>query len=118
MKRNETRIRRGLKTKAIIKNSARTRLVVYRSLKHIYAQIVVRSANGDKVLVTCSTNDKELKPTLSGNKVEQASEVGKLLGKRAREASITDVAFDRNGYKYHGRVKALADGAREAGLDF
>jgi large subunit ribosomal protein L18 len=118
MNKREARLRRGLKTKAIIKNSTRARLVVYRSLTNIYAQIVVRGPNGDEVLISSSTLDAELKPSLNGNKVSQANQVGQLLGKRATEKSISDVAFDRSGYKYHGRIKALADGAREAGLNF
>ena len=119
MNKHNSRNRRGLKAKARIKQSDRARLVVYRSGVHIYSQIVQADKLGDKVLVVCSTNDKELRANLSGKpKVEQASMVGKLLGKRASDQGITQVAFDRAGYKYHGRVKALAEGAREAGLDF
>lgn len=119
MNKQLARDRRGLKTKALIRKSGRARLVVYRSGVHIYAQIVQADKHGDKVLVVCSTLDKELKASLSGKcKVEQASLVGKLLGKRAKERDVTDVAFDRAGNKYHGRVKALAEGAREAGLVF
>ncbi|MDP3268549.1 MAG: 50S ribosomal protein L18 [Legionella sp.] len=119
MNKQNSRNRRGLKAKALIRKSGRARLVVYRSGVHIYSQIVQADTLGDKVLVVCSTNDKELKSSLSGKcKVDQASLVGKLLGKRASEKGITQVAFDRAGYRYHGRVKALAEGAREAGLDF
>lgn len=119
MNKQKTRERRGLKAKALIRKSGRARLVVYRSSTHIYTQILQADQNGDKVLVVCSTNDKELRASLVGKcKVEQATLVGKLLGKRASEKGITQVAFDRAGYKYHGRVKALAEGAREAGLDF
>jgi large subunit ribosomal protein L18 len=119
MNKQNSRDRRGLKAKALIRKSGRARLVVYRSGMHIYSQIVKSEQLGDKVLVVCSTNDKELKASLSGKcKVDQATLVGKLLGKRAKEQGITQVAFDRAGYKYHGRVKALAEGAREAGLDF
>ena len=119
MNKQNTRIRRGLKVKALIRKSGRARLVVYRSGLHIYSQIVQADKLGDKVLVSCSTVDKELRANLNDkSKVEQASLVGKLLGKRASERGITQVAFDRAGYKYHGRVKALAEGAREAGLDF
>lgn len=119
MKNQNSRNRRGLKTKALIRKSGRLRLVVYRSGVHIYTQIVKADQLGDKVLVVCSTNDKELRSSLTGkSKVEQADLVGKLLGKRAKEQGITEVAFDRAGYKYHGRVKALANGAREAGLVF
>ncbi|ARB92280.1 50S ribosomal protein L18 [Legionella longbeachae] len=119
MNKQNSRIRRGLKAKALIRKSGRVRLVVHRSGLHIYSQIVRADELGDKVLVACSTNDKEIRASLSGKcKVEQANLVGKLLGKRASEHGITEVAFDRAGYKYHGRVKALAEGAREAGLDF
>lgn len=119
MNKQSSRSRRGLKAKALIRKSGRARLVVYRSGVHIYSQIVQADKLGDKVLASCSTNDKELKASLTGKcKVEQATLVGTLLGKRATENGITQVAFDRAGYKYHGRVKALAEGAREAGLDF
>lgn len=119
MNKQNSRIRRGLKAKALIRKSNRLRLVVYRSGLHIYSQIVQAEALGDRVLVASSTNDKELKASLAGkSKVEQALLVGKLLGKRAKEKGITTIAFDRAGYKYHGRVKALAEGVREAGLDF
>lgn len=116
------RKRRSLKTKAIIKSnesSGRLRLVINRSANHIYAQVVSAGEKGDVVHVSASTLDKTFKSAgTSGTKVEQAQRVGELLGKRAKEAGIKKVAFDRNGNKYHGRVKALAGGAREAGLDF
>lgn len=118
MNKQQARVRRGLRTKAIIKKSDRARLTVYRSSTHTYAQIIVRGEMGDEVIVSASTVDNELKPTLSGNKCEKASQVGKLIAKRAQEKNIIDVAFDRAGYKYHGRVKALAESAREAGLNF
>lgn len=118
MNKYKSRTRRGLKTKAILRYSTRPRLVVHRSASHIYSQIVVRSEKGDKVLVSASTLDKELKPKMTGTKVEQAQLVGKLLGERAKANKIVEVSFDRAGYKYHGRVKALAEGAREAGLNF
>jgi large subunit ribosomal protein L18 len=118
MNKEKRRIRRSLKAKAIQRHSTRPRLVVYRSACHIYSQIIVRGENGDSVLVSSSTVDKELKTALKGTKVEQAQQVGKLLAERAKAKKIQDVAFDRAGYKYHGRIKALADGAREAGLNF
>ena len=118
MNKQQARNRRGLKTKAIIRNSKRPRLTVYRSGSHIYSQIVVPGDRGDQVIVSASTLDKEIKPTLTGNKCEQANQVGKLLAQRAKAKELSDVAFDRAGYRYHGRVKALADGAREAGLNF
>lgn len=119
MNKRNTRVRRGLKAKALIRKSGRARLVVYRSNTHIYSQIILSEESGDKILAVCSTNDKEIKSSISGKcKVDQATLVGKMLGKRAKEKGITQVAFDRAGYKFHGRVKALAEGAREAGLDF
>lgn len=118
MNKQNARVRRGLKTKAILRNSARPRLVVHRTPKNIYSQIVVRGDKGDEVIVSSSTLDNELKAALSGTKVEQAQQVGKLLGERAKAKKICDVSFDRAGYKFHGRVKALADSAREAGLNF
>jgi large subunit ribosomal protein L18 len=119
MNKHNSRARRGMKTKALIRKSGRLRLVVYRSGTHIYAQIVKADQLGDKVITASSTIDKELKTSLVGkSKVEQAFLIGKLLGERAKKNGITEVAFDRGGYKYHGRVKALAEGAREAGLEF
>lgn len=117
--KHTARKRRSLKAKARIKLSDRPRLVVFRSGTHIYSQIFQLTEKGDVVVASSSTMDNELKKSLSGkNKVDQALMVGKLLGKRAVEKGISTVAFDRAGYKYHGRVKALADGAREAGLEF
>lgn len=118
MNKIESRKRRGLKAKAIIRLSNRPRLVVYRSSSHIYAQIIQKDGYQDQVLVSSSTLDKELKANLSGNKSEQAQKVGELLAQRAKKKEITEVAFDRSGFKYHGRVKKLADGAREGGLIF
>ena len=118
MNKHQARSRRGLKTKAIIRQSKRPCLTVFRSGTHIYSQIIVSGEMGDVVIAAASTIDRELKPILTGNKREQATQVGKLLAKRAKEKNLTEVAFDRAGYKYHGRIKALADGAREAGLNF
>ncbi len=118
MNKQHARKRRGLKTKAIIRTSNRPRLTVYRSGVHVYAQIIIGGENGDIVIASASTVDKELKPTLKGNKKDQAYQVGQLIATRAKDKNLSEVAFDRAGYKYHGRVKALADGAREAGLNF
>jgi large subunit ribosomal protein L18 len=118
MNKEKARIRRGLKAKAILRHSSRPRLVVHRSSTHIYSQIVVRGEKGDVVIVSSSTLDKELKSALAGTKIEQAQQVGQLLGQRAKAKELSDVSFDRAGYKYHGRVKALAEAAREAGLNF
>jgi len=101
-------------------SSEKPRLCVYRSLKHIYAQLI--DDDGGATVVTCSTLDKEFKDTYiapeKGGKVAKAKWVGQLLGKRAIEKGIKQVVFDRNGFKYHGRVAAVAAGAREAGLNF
>lgn len=95
----------------------RPRLCVFRSLKHIYAQ-VVNDAQG-RTLATASTVDGGMRPCLDGkSKVEQARLVGALIGQRARELGIRQVVFDRGGYKYHGRVRALAEAARAEGLEF
>lgn len=112
------RKRRGLKTKARLKKSTRPRLVIYRSASHIYCQIVVTAEKGNSIIASASTLDKKLKETLHGSKVEQAAQVGRVIGERAKDKEISEVAFDRAGYKYHGRVKALANAAREAGLNF
>jgi large subunit ribosomal protein L18 len=96
-----------------IGTSERPRLNVFRSLNHIYAQ-VIDDAQGH-TLAAASTLDKDV---AEGSKLEQAQTVGKLVAQRAREAGVSKVVFDRGGYLYHGRVKALADSAREGGLDF
>ncbi|PJD90518.1 MAG: 50S ribosomal protein L18 [Legionella sp.] len=120
MNKDIARKRRATKTRAIIRNakSDRLRLVVTRSNSNIHAQIIETHENGDLVKVSASTLDKELKLTLEGSKSERAFQVGKLLAERAKEQNIIDVAFDRSGFRYHGRVKALADGARDGGLNF
>lgn len=118
MNKRQLRKRRAAKTKLRIKEKKLPKLVVFRSNSHIYVQLVEASDNGDLVKASASTVDKEIAKNLSGNKTEQALLVGKLLAKRAKDAGIQKVAFDRSGYKYHGRVKALADGAREEGLEF
>jgi large subunit ribosomal protein L18 len=91
------------------------RLSVHRTPRHIYAQII--APEGDKVLAAASTLDADLRKDATGN-VGAAAAVGKLVAERAKAAGIEKVAFDRGGYKYHGRVKALADAARESGLEF
>lgn len=97
--------------------SERPRLNVFRSLKHIYAQVIDDTQG--YTLVAASTVDSELAKSLGGkSKKEQAAQVGKAIAERARAAGIEEVVFDRGGYLYHGRVKALADGAREGGLKF
>lgn len=114
------RKKRALKSKGTIKNSRsnRPRLVVFRSNAHMYSQIVIQGEGGDVVLVSASTMDKELRVNLKGNKTDQATQVGTLLATRAKSKDLSKVAFDRAGYRYHGRVKALAEAARAAGLEF
>ncbi len=114
--KNKMRQKRHLRVRMNIAGTASLpRLNVYRSNKHIYAQII--DDEKGVTLVSASSNDKELKLT-NGSNVEAAKQVGALVAKRALEQSITAVVFDRGGYLYHGRVQALADGAREAGLKF
>jgi large subunit ribosomal protein L18 len=110
-----SRQRRAKRVRMKIREQGVTRLCVNRTPRHIYAQII--AAEGDKVLATASTLETDLRGGLTGN-VEAASAVGKLVAERAVAAGISSVAFDRSGFKYHGRVKALADAAREAGLEF
>jgi len=111
-KRRHKRVR-----KKVFGTPERPRLNVFRSLKHIYAQIIDDTAG--HTLVAASTLDPELRDKIKGlTKKEQAREVGFLLAKRALEKGIKRVVFDRGGYKYHGRVKALADASREGGLEF
>jgi large subunit ribosomal protein L18 len=116
--RNTARVRRHVRVrKSISGTSARPRLNVYRSLNEIYVQVIDDVAGN--TLVSASTIDQELREQLKGHKrIEQARMVGKAVAERAQAKGITEVAFDRGGYRYIGRVKALADGAREGGLKF
>jgi large subunit ribosomal protein L18 len=121
-KRIDPRIRRVRKKRVIkrkiIGTSVRPRLVVFRSLKNIYAQLVDDSIK--KTLTTVSTVSKELKAEIkkAENKTREAEIVGKALAQKASTMNIKRIVFDRSGYLYHGRVKALADGARQGGLEF
>ena len=116
--RKEKRRKRHLRVrKKVFGTPERPRLAVYRSEKHMYAQIIDDTIG--HTLVAASTLDKELRDKLQKTwNIEAAKEVGKLIAKRALEKGIKKVAFDRGGFKYIGRVKALADAAREAGLEF
>ena len=109
--RRRTRIRRKVRGTA-----AQPRLCVFRSLRHIYAQIVNDEVGG--VMVSASSREKAVAGSHQGGKKEQAQMVGKLLAERARDKQIERVSFDRSGYLFHGRVRALAEAAREAGLVF
>ncbi|NLM62946.1 MAG: 50S ribosomal protein L18 [Mollicutes bacterium] len=114
--RNELRKKRQARYKDKVKGTATVpRLNIFRSNSNIYAQIIDDETGN--TLVSASTVDKELKLENGGN-VEAAKKVGELLAKRAKEAKIIEVKFDRGGYKYHGRVKALAEAARQNGLKF
>ncbi|TFW71215.1 50S ribosomal protein L18 [Methylotenera oryzisoli] len=111
------RLRRARKTRAKIAELKVTRLSVHRTNTHIYAQIIAGS--GDKVIVSASTVEAEVRKNIkNGGNVEAATAIGKLIAEKAIKAGVTTVAFDRSGYKYHGRIKALADAARENGLSF
>lgn len=117
MNKQDSRLRRAKRTRMKIRELEAIRLCVFKTPRHMYAQIT--SSDGAKTIVTASTLDKELRKALkvTGN-VNAAQEVGKLIAKRALEAGIKEVAFDRSGFLYHGRIKALADAAREVGLEF
>ena len=110
-----SRQRRAKRVRMKIRELGANRLCINRTPRHIYAQII--ASDGDQVLATASTLEKDLRSGSTGN-VEAAGAVGKLVAERAVAAGVTSVAFDRSGFKYHGRVKALADAAREAGLEF
>ncbi len=112
-----SRIRRATRTRAKIRELSVPRLTIHRTSKHMYAQVV--DADGSKVVAAASTLGKDLRGQIkySGN-AEAASVIGKAIAEKAVAAGITKVAFDRSGFKYHGRVKALADAAREHGLQF
>ncbi|OUX09689.1 MAG: 50S ribosomal protein L18 [Gammaproteobacteria bacterium TMED242] len=112
--KNISRLRRARKTRMNIREQETPRLTVYRSSKHFYAQIF--DSLGTKVIASASTVEKDLES--KSNNVESAEAVGKRVAERAIENGIKKVVFDRSGYKYHGRIKALADSARQAGLEF
>jgi large subunit ribosomal protein L18 len=115
--KNLSRLRRARQTRLRIREVGAVRLTVHRTNAHIYAQIT--SPAGDKVLATASSVDKELRGQLkNGGNRKAAEAVGQRIAAKAKEKGIESVAFDRAGYRYHGRVKALADAAREGGLEF
>ncbi len=117
MNKQLARLRRAKRSRMKIRQLEMKRLCVFRTPRHMYAQII--SADGAVTLACASTLDKELRTTLkSTGNAAAAKEVGKLLAKRALEAGVDEVAFDRGGFLFHGRIKALADAAREGGLKF
>ncbi len=117
MEKKQRRQRRARRTRARIKRLGISRLCVHRTPRHIYAQVI--ASDGSSVIASASTITKDLRQGLrvTGN-IEAATAVGKLIAERAKAAGIERVAFDRSGFRYHGRIKALAEAAREAGLNF
>lgn len=113
--KKKARLRRARRSRIKIRELGVERLSINRTPRHIYAQVI--SAAGDKILVSASTVEKDLRSGKTGN-IDAAKAVGAIIAERAKKAGISEVAFDRGGYKYHGRIKALADAAREAGLEF
>jgi large subunit ribosomal protein L18 len=117
MNKKASRLKRAKRGRMKIQELQAVRLCVHRTPRHIYAQVI--EPNGSNVLVCASTLDKEVRGKLkSTGNVEAAKVVGKLVAERAIKAGLMRVAFDRSGFNYHGRVKALADAAREGGLEF
>ena len=117
MDKKQTRLRRARRTRAHIRDIGATRLCIHKTPRHIYAQII--SPEGSAVLVSASTLDKDVRKDVEKTGgAAAAAVVGKAVAERAVAAGISRVAFDRSGFKYHGRVKALADAARESGLEF
>ena len=115
MNKKTSRLRRARKNRARIRRSGMPRLTVHRSGQHIYAQVI----NADKVVAVASTVQKDVRDGLKGtSNMAAAAAVGKAVAERAGAAGVTEVAFDRSGFKYHGRVKQLAEAAREGGLKF
>ncbi len=117
MDKKTSRLKRALKMRSKIRKQSISRLTVHKTSKHIYAQVI--SDDGTQTLASASTVQASVKSTVkSTGNIDAASEVGRLIAEKAVAAGVTSVAFDRSGFKYHGRVKALADAAREAGLKF
>ncbi len=117
IEKKQSRMRRSRRTRAKIAELKAVRLTVNRSNTHIYAQVI--DATGGKVLASASSAEKALRGEFkNGGNIKAASVVGKLIAEKAKKAGVETVAFDRSGYRFHGRVKALAEAAREAGLKF
>jgi len=115
--KNQSRLRRAQQTRRRIAQQRAVRLTVHRTNGHIYAQVI--DASGAKVLASASTAEKEVRQTTpNGGNVAAAAAVGKRIAQKARQLGIEAIAFDRSGYRYHGRIKALAEAARENGLKF
>jgi large subunit ribosomal protein L18 len=117
--KKQSRLRRARKARGKIRQLHASRLCVFRTSKHIYAQVIEPTVGGDNVIACASTLDSSVRnngDTKTGN-ASAAELVGALIAERAKQAGVTRVAFDRSGFKYHGRVKALADAARAGGLE-
>ena len=113
--KKQSRLRRATRGRKKMRELGAIRLTVHRTPRHTYAQLI--APDGDRVLASASTLEKDLRGGATGN-IAAASKVGALIAERAKGQGINQVAFDRSGFKYHGRVKALADAAREGGLEF
>lgn len=117
MKKKEARLRRAKRVRAQIDLLGVNRLCIYRSPRHIYAQII--APGSQSVIASASTVDKDIKGDVkNGGNIAAAAAVGKAIAEKAKKAGVDKVAFDRSGFKYHGRIKALADAARENGMEF
>jgi large subunit ribosomal protein L18 len=118
MDKKQARLRRATRARAKIRELGAHRLCVFRSPRHIYAQVI--SPDGNRVVASASTLEKDYRQTAAGHSgnIGAAAAIGKIVAERARAAGVEQVSFDRSGFKYHGRVKALADAARENGLKF
>ena len=115
--KKESRLRRARKTRSKIQLQGKTRLCMFRTPKHTYAQVI--SADSSQVLASASTVEPEVREAVkNGGNVDAAKAVGTRIAERAKAAGVSVVAFDRSGFKYHGRTKAFADAAREGGLEF
>ena len=117
MDKKRQRLRRARRARARMREHGVYRLTIHRTPRHIYAQVL--APQGDRVLATASTVQRELREAVkSTGNIEAASLVGRRIAEKAADAGVTEVAFDRSGFRYHGRIKALADAARENGLQF
>ena len=110
--KNEQRLRRAAKTRSKISDSGNHRISIHRSIQHMYLQLI--TPNGDKVITTISTNQKDNK--IKANNIRSATDIGAKMADYIKKAKITNVAFDRSGYRYHGRVKAVAEALRDKGV--
>lgn len=117
MTKKQSRMRRSRRARAKIRELETTRLCIFRTPRHIYAQII--DGTGSNVVASASTVEKDMRASVpNGGNIDAAVRVGQQIAERAKQAGVSKVAFDRSGFRYHGRVKALADAAREAGLEF